>query len=281
MDYQVLVIGSGFGGSVAALRLMKKGYRVGMLLAGRRGGGAPVGPLDMPSDAFFSSGSWAGITDWKTELAFYYDQATRMTGSREGENYLYLAEQAGAVLHRGVDVTQVCPLPHGGYQLLTAKPGLIRWTGRVFTASQVVLASGGHGTQRLLRASRASGALPGLSDRFGELTWTNAPVDPRTSNLQFVRDRFGARPIGPLFGGCAIGATAADGVVDAYHRVFGHPGLHIMDGSTVCANPGVNPSLTITAQAERAVALWPNRGEPDPRPRLGAAYVPLSPATHP
>ena len=46
--------------------------------------------------------------------------------------------------------------------------------------------------------------------------------------------------------------------------MFGYPGLHVVDGSTVSANLGVNPSLTITAQAERAFALWPNAGEPDP-----------------
>jgi cholesterol oxidase len=58
--------------------------------------------------------------------------------------------------------------------------------------------------------------------------------------------------------------------------VFGHRGLHIMDGSTVCANPGVDPTLTILAQAERAVALWPQRREPDLRPDLGADYVSLA-----
>ena len=60
-------------------------------------------------------------------------------------------------------------------------------------------------------------------------------------------------------------------MVDAYHRVFGHPGLHVVDGAAVSANLGVNPSLTIVAQAERALALWPNKGEPDPRPPLGGA----------
>ena len=75
-----------------------------------------------------------------------------------------------------------------------------------------------------------------------------------------------------FLGGCAIGDDPDDGVVDAYHRAFGHPGLHIVDGSTVSANLGVNPSLTITAQAERAMAFWPNAGETDPRPPLGAPY---------
>ena len=80
-----------------------------------------------------------------------------------------------------------------------------------------------------------------------------------------------------FIGGCVIGATPADGVVDPYHRVHGHPGLHVVDGSTISANLGVNPSLTITAQAERAMALWPNRGEPDPRPEPGAPYARLDP----
>ena len=81
-----------------------------------------------------------------------------------------------------------------------------------------------------------------------------------------------------LLGGCVIGDSAAGGVVDAYHRMYGHPGLHVVDGSAVSANLGVNPALTITAQAERAMALWPNKGEGDPRPPLGAPYLRVTPA---
>ena len=80
-----------------------------------------------------------------------------------------------------------------------------------------------------------------------------------------------------LIGGCVIGDGPESGVVDAYHRMFGHPGLHVVDGSAVTANLGVNPSLTITAQAERAMAMWPNAGEPDPRPPIGDAYTPVAP----
>jgi len=75
-----------------------------------------------------------------------------------------------------------------------------------------------------------------------------------------------------FLGGCVIGDSAQRGVIDPYHRVFGHPGLHIFDGSAISANIGVNPSLTITAQAERAAAFWPNKGERDNRPALGAGY---------
>jgi cholesterol oxidase len=80
-----------------------------------------------------------------------------------------------------------------------------------------------------------------------------------------------------LLGGAVIGASPAEGVVDPYQRVHGYPGLHVLDGAAVCANLGVNPSLTITAQAERAVSLWPNRGEPDPRPAPGEPYRRLDP----
>src|SRR6185436_13724040 len=80
-----------------------------------------------------------------------------------------------------------------------------------------------------------------------------------------------------ILGGAAIGATPADGVVDPYQRVYGHPGLHIVDGTAVSANLGVNPSLTITALAERAMSLWPNKGEADKRPPLGSGYERIDP----
>ncbi len=73
-----------------------------------------------------------------------------------------------------------------------------------------------------------------------------------------------------FLGGCPIGADASTGVLDVYQRVHGHPGLHVLDGSAISANLGVNPSLTITAQAERACSWWPAKGEPDLR---GAASL--------
>jgi len=80
-----------------------------------------------------------------------------------------------------------------------------------------------------------------------------------------------------ILGGAAIGPDASTGVIDAYHRMYGHPGLHVVDGAAVGANLGVNPSLSITAMAERAMAMWPNRGEEDSRPALGSVYEPVSP----
>ena len=86
-----------------------------------------------------------------------------------------------------------------------------------------------------------------------------------------------------FLGGCVIGADPDHGVVDGWHRVFGHPGLHVVDGAAVSANLGANPSLTITAQAERAMSFWPERGGTDPRPSLGSPYVRLDPVapSHP
>jgi cholesterol oxidase len=87
-----------------------------------------------------------------------------------------------------------------------------------------------------------------------------------------VGDVFDIPTTAHILGGVTIGASPASGVVDAYHRVYGYPGLHVVDGSTIPANLGVNPALTITALAERATALWPNRGDADPRPPLGSGY---------
>lgn len=62
-----------------------------------------------------------------------------------------------------------------------------------------------------------------------------------------------------LLGGAVIAGSPEEGVVDARHQVFGHPGLYVIDGSSIPANVGVNPSLTIAALAERAISLWPER----------------------
>ena len=80
-----------------------------------------------------------------------------------------------------------------------------------------------------------------------------------------------------FIGGAPISDSPERGVVDPYNRVWGHPTLHITDGTAMPANPGVNPSLSITAIAERATALWPNKGEADTRPAQGEAYRDVAP----
>jgi cholesterol oxidase len=59
-----------------------------------------------------------------------------------------------------------------------------------------------------------------------------------------------------ILGGCAMGADLEAGVIDSNHEVYGYPGMYVVDGSAVTANVGVNPSLTITALAERAMCRF-------------------------
>jgi cholesterol oxidase len=58
-----------------------------------------------------------------------------------------------------------------------------------------------------------------------------------------------------ILGGACMGGSADTGVIDRNHQVFNYPGLYVIDGSAISANPGVNPALTITALAERAMGL--------------------------
>ncbi|RHW28898.1 GMC family oxidoreductase [Nocardioides immobilis] len=542
-DYDVLIIGSGFGGSVSALRLTEKGYKVAVLEAGARftdedlpengaqarkfifrpelglygiqridvvndcfilagagvGGGSLVyaNTLYEPLEPFYRDKAWAHITDWKAELAPYYDQAKRMLGVTEyadmtpadevmkkvaeemgvgdtfhptpvgvffggpgqpagtevddpyfggagparntclncGEcmtgcrhnakntlvkNYLYLAEQNGATVHPLTTVTDVRPLPEGGYEVRarwTKAKASRRTAVKTFRAEQVIFAAASLGTQRLLHRLKAEGSLPEISDRLGVLTRTNSeailwatavddsvdwtegvaitssfhpdehthiePVrygkgasvmplmatvlvdelehEPRAltwvkevwKGRRSLRDLYGlsswsrrtvvalvmqtldnsittvwrqrgpigymsstqghgapnptyipvaydavrrmarlmktksvfgsvGEPLGmPLtahfIGGCTIGDSPETGVIDPYQRVYNYPGLHIADGSAISANLGVNPSLTITAQAERAMAFWPNKGEVDTRPAMSASYQRIQP----
>lgn len=80
-----------------------------------------------------------------------------------------------------------------------------------------------------------------------------------------------------FLGGAAIGADAEHGVIDPYQRVYNYPTLYVADGAAISANLGVNPSLSITAQAERAASLWPNKDQEDVRPAQGQPYQRLDP----
>jgi cholesterol oxidase len=146
-----------------------------------------------------------------------------------------------------------------------------RWLGGGLTSRQ------GHGEPSptfIPAADETARRLAEIVDGEPGLSWGQLVDAPMTAHF---------------LGGAPMGRSADDGVIDVFHRVHGHPGLHVVDGSAVSANLGVNPSLTITALAERAMAWWPNRGEPDPRPPLSAdasaegtgPVAPLRPAVPP
>lgn len=74
-----------------------------------------------------------------------------------------------------------------------------------------------------------------------------------------------------IMGGCPIGHTPDDGVIDLDFQVFNYPGLYVVDGSVMPANPGINPSLTITALAEYAMSRVPAKlGHTPPPSPLGS-----------
>lgn len=143
----------------------------------------------------------------------------------------------------------------------------------------------------------SSVTVSGKRGLFGwHLTSTNDPLKPNATYIpaanevvRRIADKHGGIAgghIGDLIdapftahfvGGCVIGEDAEHGVIDPYHRVYNYPTLHIVDGSTITANLGVNPSLTITAQAERALSMWPNKDDADLRPAQGAKYQRIFP----
>ncbi|MFB7360112.1 GMC family oxidoreductase N-terminal domain-containing protein [Streptomyces gardneri] len=119
----------------------------------------------------------------------------------------------------------------------------------------------GHGAPNPVQIREATEAATLLAEEINGFAGSN------------IGELMGTPLTAHFLGGCPIGADAESGVIDPYHRLFGHPGISVVDGAAVSANLGVNPSLTITAQAERAMSFWPNKGEEDPRPRQGEAYV--------
>ncbi|RKN52527.1 cholesterol oxidase, partial [Streptomyces klenkii] len=125
----------------------------------------------------------------------------------------------------------------------------------------LLTAAQGHGTPNPVHIPEGAEAARHLAEEINGFPGTN------------IGELMGAPLTAHFLGGCPIGEDREHGVIDPYHRLYGYPDISIVDGAAVSANLGVNPALTITAQAERVMALWPNNGDDDPRPDQGAAYT--------
>jgi cholesterol oxidase len=127
----------------------------------------------------------------------------------------------------------------------------------------------GHLNVRLGRSFR-SGFAPGLVTDVANGPVPTAAIPEATELAHLVAEEVDGVPLSMatetlmgipttahILGGCCMGADESTGVIDARHQVYGYDGLYVIDGSAVSANPGVNPSLTITALAERAMSFIP------------------------
>lgn len=122
---------------------------------------------------------------------------------------------------------------------LSLKPG------RLFGRVRSVLAHGPAPTAAIPEATE-------LAERIAEKV-NGYPASLATETL------LGIPTTAHVLGGCVMGDSPAAGVISPDHQVWGYPGLYVVDGSAVSANPGVNPSLTICALAERAMERIPAR----------------------
>jgi cholesterol oxidase len=148
--------------------------------------------------------------------------------------------------------------------------GRRHWFGRFTLTSRQ-----GHGEPNPTFIPAGHEAMRRLATRIGEATGEVAEVGGSWFEV------FDVPMTAHFLGGAAIGSTPDRGVLDPYQRVWGHPGISVLDGAAVSANLGVNPALTITAQAERAMSLWPDVDDTDIRPGqdilLAGGYQRLDP----
>ncbi len=111
-----------------------------------------------------------------------------------------------------------------------------------------------------LKSTHSSGEKPSafipqakkIADDFAEI------VNGKTFAL-LTESVAGIPTTAHILGGCVIGETPEQGVIDVNHKIFGYENLYVCDGSAISSNPGVNPSLTIAAMTERAMSKIPHK----------------------
>jgi cholesterol oxidase len=100
-------------------------------------------------------------------------------------------------------------------------------------------------------------AVPAYIPSANEFAETFARLTGGTAMSMVPEILFGVPGTAHCLGGCVIAGSPEQGVVDDRHRLFGYKNAYVCDGSVIAANLGVNPSLTITALAERAMSFIP------------------------
>jgi cholesterol oxidase len=113
----------------------------------------------------------------------------------------------------------------------------------------------GRGLKGLQSATPSGKRAPTYIPEANEAARTYAKVSGGTPHNALLESALNMSVTAHILGGCPIGANAEHGVIDSKHEVFGYPDMYVVDGSAIPANVGVNPSLTITALAERAMGL--------------------------
>ena len=113
-----------------------------------------------------------------------------------------------------------------------------------------------------MKTSEEQGKRPtALIPEAGELAERYARIVNGKTMALLTETLFGIPTTAHILGGCVMGKDREEGVIDRDNRVFGYEQMYVCDGSMISANPGVNPSLTITALAERAMSKIPAKGE--------------------
>jgi len=221
---------------------------------------AVVGVLSADPQADFSQGP-------TISSHFYLGGQTHITQNRFPEGYSFMKTYASPLvddpnpLRRAAKVLwEMLTHPLRSLQALTAKNWHRRYS--VMTVMQHAdnqlafrplrgLLGGGLRSQRPAGKSAATTYLPEAN--LAARTFAEQSGGAAQNNL--LESLFNMSVTAHILGGCRIAGGPEEGVIDSSHQVFGYPGLYVMDGSAIPANVGVNPSLTITAMAERAVSL--------------------------
>ena len=116
--------------------------------------------------------------------------------------------------------------------------------------------------KKVLRSKSVAGReAPSYLPVANEATRAFAEISGGSSHNLLVESAGGRSFTAHILGGAVIGETAEEGVIDSGHEVHGHPGLFVADASAIPVNLGVNPSLTITAMAERFAASRPEKAD--------------------